>query len=61
MHSQVRGTLGATAVILRFYSLEYLTIADATVVMYSGPLIIIVLAHYCLKEELSVVAIITGL
>jgi drug/metabolite transporter (DMT)-like permease len=42
-------------VILRYYALEYLTIGDTSVITYSTPVLVTVMAHFFLGEKCGVV------
>lgn len=46
--------IGSASVILRYYALKYLTIADTSVITYSTPVLVTVLAHFFLKERCGV-------
>ncbi|OXA38335.1 hypothetical protein Fcan01_26818 [Folsomia candida] len=54
---QLQGISGCSSIIFRFYSLEYITLADASVVSFSSPVLVAILAHFCLGEKCSVVSI----
>ncbi|XP_021958875.2 solute carrier family 35 member G1 isoform X2 [Folsomia candida] len=53
----LQGISGCSSIIFRFYSLEYITLADASVVSFSSPVLVAILAHFCLGEKCSVVSI----
>jgi len=57
---QSRGLIGSTSVILRYYALQYLTIADTSVITYSTPVLVTVMAHFFLGEKCGVVPIIVA-
>ncbi|ODM97265.1 Solute carrier family 35 member G1 [Orchesella cincta] len=53
-----RGIIGSSSVILRYYALQYLTIGDTSVITYSTPVLVTVLAHFFLGERCGVFPII---
>lgn len=58
----MRGVLGSTAVILRFCSLKYLTIADSTVISYCAPVFAALFTPMCVKKARGVIVpILVGL
>lgn len=56
----MQGICGCSAIIFRFYSLEFITLADATVVSFSSPVLVAVLAHIFLGEKCGVVSIVVA-
>ena len=58
--SQFRGLMGCTSVLLRFYSLKYLTLADSSVISYASPVFVVISAHFCLGEKCGIVPIIVA-
>ncbi|XP_003744041.1 solute carrier family 35 member G1-like [Galendromus occidentalis] len=50
----MRGIAGSTSLYLRFYALRYLPIADASVIIFSVPVFVAVMAKVFLKEPCSV-------
>jgi len=55
-----RGIIGSSSVILRYYALQYLTIGDTSVITYSTPVLVTVLAHFFLGERCGVFPIIVA-
>ncbi|CAL8122538.1 unnamed protein product [Orchesella dallaii] len=55
-----RGIIGSSSVILRYYALQYLTIGDTSVITYSTPVLVTVLAHFFLGEKCGVFPIIVA-
>ncbi|XP_023221416.1 solute carrier family 35 member G1-like [Centruroides vittatus] len=55
----VRGFVGSTSLFLRFYALHYLPIADASVIIFSVPVFVSVLARIFLKELCGIFHVIT--
>jgi len=53
--------LGATAVILRYFSLQYLSIGDTSAITYATPILVTVLAHLCLGEKSGIVPLVGAL
>ncbi|CAL8103005.1 unnamed protein product [Orchesella dallaii] len=51
----LRGFIGCAADIFQYYSLKYLPLADSTVIAFSTPIFVCVVAHYCLGEKCGVV------
>lgn len=51
---QVRGTLGGTALILLFYSIQNLSLADALVISSCRPVFVTVVAHVFLGEPCGI-------
>ncbi|XP_067883591.1 solute carrier family 35 member G1-like isoform X2 [Heterodontus francisci] len=47
----MRGILGATAMMLLFYAIQQLPLADATVIMFSNPVFVTLFACIFLKEK----------
>ncbi len=56
----MQGICGCSSIIFRFYSLEFISLADATVVCFSSPVFVIVLAHVFLKEKCSILSILVA-
>ncbi|XP_041939431.1 solute carrier family 35 member G1 [Alosa sapidissima] len=50
----LRGFLGSSAMILLFYSVQQMPLADATVIMFSNPVFTAILAWIFLKERCTV-------
>lgn len=61
MNFKSRGIIGSTSVILRYYALQYLTIGDTSVITYSTPVLVTVLAHFFLGERCGVFPIIIAM
>lgn len=57
MYFQIRGVLGSCSVIFRYYALAYLSIGDTSVISYSSPVLVTILAHFFLGEKTGVVPI----
>jgi len=57
----VRGFLGASSVILRYYALEYLSIADTSVITYATPVLVTVMAHFVLGEKMGIVPVLAAI
>jgi len=47
-------------VILRYFALEYLSIGDTAVITYATPILVTVLAHFCLGEKAGIVPFIAA-
>lgn len=47
----------AMKMILIFYSLSFMSLADSTVVLFCGPVFVVVFAHFCLQEKCGIVTI----
>jgi len=56
-----RGLIGSTSVILRYFALQYLTIGDTSVITYSTPVLVTILAHFFLGEKCGVIPIIVAI
>ncbi|CAL8104295.1 unnamed protein product [Orchesella dallaii] len=56
-----RGILGSSSVILRYYSLQYLTIGDTSVISYATPVLVTVLAHFFLGEKCGIFSILIAI
>ncbi|ODN00890.1 Solute carrier family 35 member G1 [Orchesella cincta] len=54
----MQGILGCTSTIFRFISLQYIPIADSTVVCSAYTVVVTILARFCLKEQCGVVSVI---
>lgn len=52
--------VGCSADIFQYYSLKYLPLADSTVISFSTPIFVCIVAHFVLKEKCGVVPIITA-
>jgi len=52
-----RGALGGMSVMFRYYALEYLTLADTSVITYSSPILVTILAHFLLGETMGIVPV----
>ena len=50
----LRGLAGASSLYLRYMSLHYMSIADATVIALSTPVFVCIFARICLKESFGV-------
>jgi len=46
--------------ICQMYALKFLTIADASVIKYCGPIFTILMGHFMLGEKCGIVTISTG-
>ncbi|CAG7833424.1 unnamed protein product [Allacma fusca] len=55
-----RGILGGSSVILRYFAVEHMTIGDASVISYSSPVLVTILAHFFLGEKTGLVPILTA-
>ncbi|KAL3214901.1 hypothetical protein MRX96_006992 [Rhipicephalus microplus] len=56
-----RGLLGASSLFLRFYAIHYMSIADASVIIFSVPVFVSALARIFLKEPCSILHLATVL
>lgn len=56
-----RGLVGSSADIFQYYSLKYLPLADSTVISFSTPIFVCIVAHFVLGEKCGVVPIFTAL
>lgn len=56
-----RGLVGSSADIFQYYSLKYLPLADSTVISFSTPIFVCIVAHFVLGEKCGVVPIFTSL
>ncbi|CAG7729703.1 unnamed protein product, partial [Allacma fusca] len=57
----IRGFLICSMVLTRFYAIQYLTVADVTVISHSGPVFVTILAHFFLDEKCGVVSILVSI
>ncbi|CAL8087961.1 unnamed protein product [Orchesella dallaii] len=57
----VRAFCGCTAVILQFYALNYIEIGDVTVISFTTPVFVSILAYFFLGEKLGVVPVLIAL
>jgi len=53
--------LGGASVILRYSALQYLSIGDTSVITYASPVLVIILAHFCLGEKMGIVPILAAI
>ncbi|XP_021959979.1 solute carrier family 35 member G1 isoform X2 [Folsomia candida] len=56
----MRGLIGSSSVILRYYALQYLSIGDTSVITYSTPVLVTVMAHFFLGERCGVIPVIVS-
>ncbi|CAL8125842.1 unnamed protein product [Orchesella dallaii] len=57
----MQGVLGCTATVFRFVSLQYIPIADSTVVFSAYTVVVTILAHFCLNEQCGVVSVVLAI
>ncbi|CAL8110017.1 unnamed protein product [Orchesella dallaii] len=57
----VRAFCGCTAVILQFYALNYIEIGDVTVISFTTPVFVSILAYFFLGEKLGIVPVLIAL
>ncbi|OXA59616.1 hypothetical protein Fcan01_05501 [Folsomia candida] len=55
-----RAFCGAGGTVLKVYSLQYMTAADSTVIAFSSPVFVVIVAWMCLDEKCGVVPIVTA-
>jgi drug/metabolite transporter (DMT)-like permease len=53
---QLRAFFGCSAVICQFYALTYIAIGDVTVIAFSTPVFVTILAYFLLNEKLGYVS-----
>ncbi|CAL8107555.1 unnamed protein product [Orchesella dallaii] len=56
-----RGVTGCSADIFQYYSLQHLPLADSTVISFSTPIFVCIVAHFVLGERCRVVPIFTAI
>lgn len=61
MKTQVRAFCGCTAVIFQFYALNYIEIGDVTVISFTTPIFVTLLAYFFLGEPLGLVPVLNAL
>src|SRR5687768_2081200 len=58
---QLRGIFGCTASVLFFFSLTYMEVADVTVISFSTPVFVTLVAFFLLGEKCGIVPVFTAL
>jgi drug/metabolite transporter (DMT)-like permease len=58
---QLRGVVGCTSDIFQYYSLQYLSLADSSVIAYSSPIFVTFVAYFVLGEKIGIVSVFTGI
>ncbi|CAL8125727.1 unnamed protein product [Orchesella dallaii] len=57
----LRGLTGASAVVLQFYSLQFISMADSSVIAFSTPVFVSLASHVILGEKSGFVPVISGI
>ncbi|ODM97549.1 Solute carrier family 35 member G1 [Orchesella cincta] len=57
----IRALFGAGGVVLKCYSLQFMSVADSTIIAFSSPVFVVIAAWLCLREKLGIVPILTAI
>ena len=52
---QLRAFFGCGAVILHYTALQYMDVADSTVIVFSTPVFVTFIAHFLLGEDIGII------